>query len=148
MVGQLFEELKNLDPTELASLAQSGMTSSGGQMESRAMGSLTPEMAKQLAEQAQSGALDVASVVKAIPELLKQFDEYLTDEATRRVEQRLEEAKEDMEDKREARQEQAETEGEQNLDEGAEAADAQFPGMVAGAGDASIAASSVSTTTE
>lgn len=88
---ELFQELATLNPGDLASVVTSGKTNEGSNLQSKAMGSLGPEVAQPLAQAFKEGAMALPKLIEALPGLLQQFDENLTKEATERVEKQLEE---------------------------------------------------------
>ncbi len=97
-IDELFEEFSQLSSVDFESLFRSGKTSGGRVIESRAMGSLDPEIAQSLARAFKEGIKLLPKILEILPELQKRFDEDLTNEATERVEQKLKEEKQEMEE--------------------------------------------------
>jgi len=94
----LFGEFEALNPRDMESIFKSGKTPEGRNVESKSIGSLDPEVAQSLARVFKEGIKLLPKILKALPNLLKEFDKDLTKEATKRVDERLEEEKQKIKD--------------------------------------------------
>ena len=96
-LDELFKEFEALNPRDFESIFKSGKTREGGNVESKSMGSLDPEIAQSLAKTFREGIKLLPKILEALPELLKKFDEDLMKEATECVDKKLEAEKQKME---------------------------------------------------
>jgi len=115
-LDELFKEFKALSPSDFESIFMSGKTSKGHNVESKSMGSLDPKVAQSLAEAFKKGIKLLPKILETLPELLKKFDGDLTEEATKRVEQKLEEEKQRMEEGRKKEEKLGEPKPEEKLE--------------------------------
>ena len=92
-LDELFKEFEVLNPRDFESILKSGQTPEKRNIESKSMGSLDPEVAQPLAKAFKEGIRLLPKILEASPELLKKFDEVLTEEATKRADKKLEEEK-------------------------------------------------------
>ncbi|OGE82699.1 MAG: hypothetical protein A3B23_03310 [Candidatus Colwellbacteria bacterium RIFCSPLOWO2_01_FULL_48_10] len=92
-----FKQLNEFSPLDFESIFASGQTREGYNFESKTMGSLDPETAQSLSRMFNEGIRLLPEILKAMPGLLKKFDEELTEEATRRVEENMEQKEQKVE---------------------------------------------------
>jgi len=95
-LNELFEEFKGMNAGDLESIFTTGKTPEGRVFESRSLGSLEPEVALSLAKAFKEGMAVLPKILEVLPDLLKQFDEQLTEQATKNVEAELESEKQKM----------------------------------------------------
>ena len=98
-LNKLFEEFQALNLEDLQQLIGIGRTVAGSISESKSMGSLNPEVAQSLARAFREGIKLLPKILEAEPDLLGKFDEQLTEEATKNVEEKLEAEKQEMKNK-------------------------------------------------
>jgi hypothetical protein len=96
-LDELFEEFEALNPRDLENILQSEKTLLGLNVESKSMGFLSPEVAQPLARAFKEGIKLLPKILEAQPDLLKNFDQQLTEEATKNVEEKLEVEKQKIE---------------------------------------------------
>jgi|GEM_PF-2396642 len=87
----LFGEIAALNEDDLESVLQGGKTRAGRNIGSLATGEIEPPVAKSLARAFKEGVRLLPQILEILPDLLKKFDEGLTEEATRRVDAQAEE---------------------------------------------------------
>ena len=99
-IDGLFREFEALDTPDLESLFATGRNRNGELWESGAMGLLNPEIIKSLAIAFKEGIKLLPQILETLPELLKQFDEQLTNEAEEHVDQKLEQEQREEEEQK------------------------------------------------
>lgn len=92
-IDELFKEFGSMGAKDFESLLGGGKKADGSSMESGGL-RLDPKTAKGLAAAFKEGLKLLPGILKALPGLMKEFDESLTKEAEDRVEKRLKEEKE------------------------------------------------------
>lgn len=89
-IAQVFAEFKSLDQQDLSSILNTGHTFAGQVMESRALGSLNPDVAQQLVRAFNEGLKLLPQILERFPGIVEQLDDELTEEAEKRVDLKLE----------------------------------------------------------
>ncbi len=89
IVNELFSEFESFSDADKSSIMASGFTSEGSRFGATSRGDLSPENAIALAKAFNEGIKMLPQILSAIPEMVKAFNDALTDEATRRVEEKM-----------------------------------------------------------
>jgi uncharacterized phage infection (PIP) family protein YhgE len=92
-LDEVFKEFENLNPRVFDSIIMIGKTPEGHNLESRSLGFLDPEVAQNLAKAFKEGVKLLPKILESLPDLLKKFDDDLTNEAADRVDKILTEEK-------------------------------------------------------
>lgn len=113
-LDELFREFKAFNSNDLESISRDG-TLNGQNFESKSVGSLDPKVAQSLAKAFQEGIILLQEILKTKPGLLKDFDEKITNEATKNVDEKLEEGKQKIEESKAKEEKPEELKSEENL---------------------------------
>lgn len=91
IIAEMIEQIKNifaeLNPQDIQSVLLNGRRSNGNNLEAGSLGELRPEQAQNFAVRYQEGRL-TPDVMNNFPDILQRLDEWLTNEAKRRIKEK------------------------------------------------------------